>query len=192
MDKLTHGLQEELHFSKVKREESKDGKLDQSGFIDDAEKEEFNKVMNGFIKNFQSIVKIDNILKNIDTCTNFFIKNNGSKALLDWRDKHKTENVDILDFWKDTEEWKTMNFSSEIEKYVWVFLKYDTKLYAVSLRQLEKFYGSIGKKNKEAKANDMSKMLNKIFKDIAETAQISQDLNKTVNLSYNVKVITFY
>ena len=188
MERLTHGIQEEFHFSKVRHEESKDGKLDQSGFVDDIEKDEFNKVMNGFIKNFKSITQPENINKNIDSCTDFFVTKNGSKSLLDCRDKHKTENVDVLDFWKDTDGWNQFKNSSDFEKYVWVFLKYDPKLYSVSLRQLEKFYGSINKKNKENKAHDMLLMLNSVFKEIAETAQITSDLNKTVNLSYNVKV----
>lgn len=174
-------MKEEFHFSKSRAQND-------SGFVDDKEKEEFNKLMNGFMKNFNEITKIDCVIKSIDATSNFLTMHNGSKFLLDWRDKHKTENVDVLDFWNDTKKWEKLEFKTDFERYVWVFLKYDAKLYATNIKLFEKFIGSINKKNKEAKANDIIKMLTKVLKDLAEAAEISSDLNKTINYSYDVKV----
>ena len=181
LDKISHNLKDDLHFSKSRAQND-------SGFVDEKDKEEFNKLMNGFIKNFSEITKIDCVIKSIDATLDFLTKHNGSKFFLDWREEHKTENIDVLDLWNDTKKWNNLKFSTDYERYVWVFVKYDAKLYATNIKQLEKFIGSINKKNKEAKANDIVKILTKVLKDLAEAAEITSDLNKTINLSYNVKV----
>ena len=108
---------------------------------------EFNKIMNGFIKNFNKIINEENILKNIGIWTRFFRKCNGSKFMLDWWNKYNTESIEILDFWKETDEWELLNFSWDFEKYIWAFIEYNTSSYSINIKQLESFYDSINKKN---------------------------------------------
>lgn len=183
MDMISHNLKKDFHFSNARG-------LNDSSFVDDKEKEEFNKVMNGFIKSFKDVILVENINKNIDTTVDFFTKYNGSKYIYETREKYKTENIDILDFWNETGKWKDLKFSSEYEKYAWIFLKYDPQTYAINIKQLEKYYGGINKKNKDTKAKEMIATLTKVFNEVVEAANLTSDLDKTINLSYNVKVRT--
>ena len=143
-----------------------------------------------FIKNFQDIIKLENILKNIDASIEFLIRCNGSKSLLDYKNKYNSENADILDLWKETDKWEFLKFSSELEKYIWAFFKLDmhTNIYTVNLTKLENFYGKITKKNKMMKANKMIANLNSVYTDLVALVNDNSDLNKATNLNYNPKV----
>lgn len=164
--------------------------VDISRYENEKEIEEFNRIINSFIKNFQDIIKLDNILKNIDTSIEFLIRCNGSKSLFDCKNKYNSENVDILDLWRETDKWEFLKFTSELEKYVWGFFKLDmhTNIYTVNLTKLENFYGKITKKNKMIKANKMIANLNSVYTDLVALVNDSSDLNKTSNLNYNPKV----
>ena len=156
--------------------------------VDKKQEKEFNELLKEFINNFYEITKIDCVTKCIDATLNFLTMYNGSKFLFDWRNKYITENVDILDFWNETLGWEKLKFSTNYERYVWLFLKYDVKFSTINIKQLEKFFGLVNKKNKEAKANDIVKMLTKVLENFAEVTENSSDSNKTINFSYNIKV----
>jgi hypothetical protein len=104
---------------KMMNEDNGDGKARKSFKISQEESKKFNELLSGFLKNFGKISDLKNINDNIIVVSNFFFKSNGSSIIESVRKKLKYGDMDILDFWKEVDNWDKLEFKGkEMQKYV--------------------------------------------------------------------------
>ena len=154
------------------------------------EGKEFNKLISKFIKNYNEINTDANISETIEIVSNFLFKNNGSSKIREARNEGSMDSVDILDFWRDIDEWHQLKFSEKgFSKFIFCFMKLNVSNFMVNLKELEHQYNKITAKNKLVKIEQIRSQIKVVREEILAKSG-NKDQDKSVELEYGATVST--